>query len=67
MDSTSAYILASCDAAMPSADAIATACSSTCDVTLTSIGDGLFALSPDDEPKLDASIKVEGVIVRLRT
>lgn len=33
---------------------------------MTSIGDELFSLNPADETKLDATVKVKGVIVRLQ-
>jgi hypothetical protein len=64
-DSASAYIQASCDGELPAAKDILASVDP--DVNLMSLGDGLFALNPADEPKLDASIKVKGVVVRLRT
>lgn len=33
---------------------------------MTSLGDDLFTLNPADEIKLDATVKVKGVIVRLQ-
>lgn len=66
MESASSYVVASCDGTLPHPSDIATACLVTCEARMTSIGDELFSLNPADETKLDATVKVKGVIVRLQ-
>ena len=65
----SAYIQASSavqGVPLPPAEAVVAACFASCDVALTSRGVDLFELSSTDVPRLDGSIKVKGVVVRLR-
>ena len=66
MESALSYVVASCDGALPHPSDIATACLFTCEARMTSLGDDLFTLNAADEIKLDATVKVKGVLVRLQ-